>query len=224
MFAYLRAFAATNRLLLDALGLIAAMALALLLVMGSCHAPAPADAAARAWVKERAVVLHNTDSLQQVARSAALQADRATRTADSLRRSSQTLEQTIRTTTQTIGVLRRRSDSLRTQTDGTFVATAGFVAVQDSIIHEQDSVITTQTKVIVLAHAESDTLRSALRFRTNQAVQEASINQALREALVSAPIAKPERFLGFIPLPSRKSVALITAGATAMTIFTVQHR
>lgn len=98
--------------------------------------------------------------------------------------------------------LRQAAESLYQATDDSLRAAVPVIAAQREVIQQQDSALTVQGKLLatkdtLLARCDTNTLRLTLAL------------DSTRTVLTNPPAKpKPERFLGFLPMPSRRTAFL----------------
>lgn len=186
----------------------------LLLALFAFVALALLGSSVHTWLSERQ---RQQQSLyaQQVA-SFQRQATHAVAVSDSLRGVVRVRETTIQRLTREVASLRRKLpdtatiDSLKMVVDSLYTTMSdsvkhayAIIPLQHTVIQQQDSVI----HIHVLTIVRQDTL---LRLKDSTIVDLRQANDTLTAALRRPiPRPKPERFLGILPLPSRRTSAVV---------------
>lgn len=132
--------------------------------------------------------------------------------ADGLRLKSDSV---ARVTARSLGLVTRitsRIDTIKSQrTTKADTLSEALIAAQDTALFLKDTVILQQQQSISLLTQEADTLRVALITRDTTIMTLEKQKAILQEVIAKAPASKPKKLFGFIPIPSRKVVAIVTA-------------
>jgi chromosome segregation ATPase len=92
------------------------------------------------------------------------------------------------------------------------------VVIQTAIITKQDSIIATQDSVITTQKQEISVVKRIVMVQDSSIIDLKAMNERLSEQLKEVPKPKSDKFLGFIPMPSRTTTAIVSALATYVVI------
>jgi hypothetical protein len=136
--------------------------------------------------------------------------------ADSLRKEQVVIKVKLAKQVKTTRQLAKTADSLLNEhKDELPLIAITIISTKDSVITSLNIENTLLDSSRTLAVQESDSLRSVVSVKDNRIDNLKEQGDSLRTIIKSVPKPKKERFLGFIPLPSRKVVGIVSSVLTA---------
>jgi hypothetical protein len=150
------------------------------------------------WVKDSMATL--VTKHQQVAQSALAKVDQQQTIIVKLQKSTPSKD--------SLDALKRQVDSLKKATNDSVVLARTVIPKQDTIIAKQDTAIAKKDSTIAAYVVDSMLFRKALFQKDSTiAIQGTSITKLTKIITTMPKAPTPDKFLGFIPMPDRKTAA-----------------